>query len=85
MSRSVRKQAPPPSHSGSGNLITNISVVISQVHALAHRLGPTQASIFMLATLALVSIYFMRDSMLGVVVVYSIAVVATVFAHWKKL
>jgi hypothetical protein len=38
----------------------------------------------MLTVLTLVSLYFMRDSVAGIVAIYLIAVVATIVARWKR-
>lgn len=82
----VSRQAPkqPNSH-GSASLVGHLAAILTHVDNLAQRLGITLASIITLTVLTLVSLYFMRDSVAGVVAIYLIAIVATIFARWKRL
>ena len=84
--RPVTRQAPQQPHShGSGSLVGHFSAILNHVDGLAQRLGATLASIIVLTVLTLVSLYFMRDTVVGIVAIYLIAVIATVFTRWQRL
>jgi hypothetical protein len=82
--RPVTRQAPPLPRSP-GSIAGHFTAVLENLDALTQRLGTTLASIFMLTMLALTSIYFMRDAVFGVIAIYLIAVLATVFVRLRKL
>jgi hypothetical protein len=82
----VHRQAPQqPDWRGSGNVDGYLSSVFGHVDNLVQRLGITLASIIVLTWLTLASLYFIRDSVVGIVAIFLIAIVATVFARWMRL
>jgi hypothetical protein len=68
-----------------GSLVGYFTSVAGQTDNLVQRLGITPTAILLLVMLALLSVYFMRDSVSAVITIYGIAVVAVMLARWMKL